>query len=153
MTTQLAPPAAPAAPRHEGGAVPAFGGSSLLTQIRVLTGRSLRAMVTDPGIVLFGLIQPVVILFVLTQVFSRMGMPPHFPGGVSYLDYVLPAVLVDNAAQSAMQSGVGLVEDQKTAWWPGCGPCRCTRGRCWPPAAWSAWCAAPCRSSSSWRWR
>ncbi|MGW9368140.1 ABC transporter permease, partial [Streptomyces albidoflavus] len=111
MTTQLAPPLPPAVPRP--AAVPAFGGSSLLTQIRVLTGRSLRAMVTDPGIVLFGLIQPVVILFVLTQVFSKMGMPPHFPDGVSYLDYVLPAVLVDNAAQSAMQSGVGLVEDQK----------------------------------------
>lgn len=90
---------------------PDFGGSSFVAQVRVLTGRSLRAMVTDPGIVLFGLIQPVVILFVLTQVFSRMGMPPHFPDGVSYLDFVLPAVLVDNAAQSAMQSGVGLVED------------------------------------------
>ncbi|MDT0435500.1 MULTISPECIES: ABC transporter permease [Streptomyces] len=112
MTTQLTPATGPAS-RVAGADRPVFGGSSLLTQIRVLTGRSLRAMVTDPGIVLFGLIQPVVILFVLTQVFSKMGMPPHFPGGVSYLDYVLPAVLVDNAAQSAMQSGVGLVEDQK----------------------------------------
>ncbi|NSL43121.1 MULTISPECIES: ABC transporter permease [Streptomyces] len=113
MTTQLTPAPRPAALRAAAGEAPVFGGSSLLTQIRILTGRSLRAMVTDPGIVLFGLIQPVVILFVLTQVFSKMGMPPHFPEGVTYLDYVLPAILVDNAAQSAMQSGVGLVEDQK----------------------------------------
>ncbi|MEV5816425.1 ABC transporter permease [Streptomyces mutabilis] len=113
MTTQLPPAPRPAAPRTAAGTAPVFGGTSLPAQIRILTGRSLRAMVTDPGIVLFGLIQPVVILFVLTQVFSKMGMPPHFPEGVSYLDYVLPAILVDNAAQSAMQSGVGLVEDQK----------------------------------------
>ncbi|WP_369217431.1 ABC transporter permease [Streptomyces flavofungini] len=113
MTTKLTPAPRPAAPPTGVGTAPVFGGSSLPTQIRILTGRSLRAMVTDPGIVLFGLIQPVVILFVLTQVFSKMGMPPHFPDGVSYLDYVLPAILVDNAAQSAMQSGVGLVEDQK----------------------------------------
>ncbi|MCK1796999.1 ABC transporter permease [Streptomyces sp. XM4193] len=112
MTTQLTPTAGPA-PRVAAADRPVSGGSSFLAQVRVLTGRSLRAMVTDPGIVLFGLIQPIVILFVLTQVFSKMGMPPNFPEGVSYLDYVLPAILVDNAAQSAMQSGVGLVEDQK----------------------------------------
>lgn len=85
----------------------------MLTQVRVLTGRSLKTLVTDPGVVLFGLIQPVIILFVLTQVFSKMGHPPHFPDGISYLDFVLPAVLVDNAVQSAMQSGVGLVDDLK----------------------------------------
>ncbi|MFF3485295.1 ABC transporter permease [Streptomyces sp. NPDC002701] len=113
MTTQLTPAPRPAVLRAAAGEAPVFGGSSFPAQIRILTGRSLRAMVTDPGIVLFGLIQPVVILFVLTQVFSKMGMPPHFPEGVTYLDYVLPAILVDNAAQSAMQSGVGLVEDQK----------------------------------------
>ncbi|MFE9681775.1 ABC transporter permease [Streptomyces sp. NPDC006285] len=113
MTTQLTPAPRPTVLRAAAGEAPVFGGSSLPAQIRILTGRSLRAMVTDPGIVLFGLIQPVVILFVLTQVFSKMGMPPHFPEGVTYLDYVLPAILVDNAAQSAMQSGVGLVEDQK----------------------------------------
>ncbi|AZQ70188.1 MULTISPECIES: ABC transporter permease [Streptomyces] len=95
------------------GSPTAWAGSSMLGQVRVLTGRSLRAMATDPGTVLFGLIQPVIILFVLTQVFSKMGHPPHFPKGVSYLDFVLPAVLIDNAVQSAMQSGVGLVDDLK----------------------------------------
>ncbi|MFD3997188.1 ABC transporter permease [Streptomyces sp. NPDC058583] len=88
-------------------------GSSVFVQIRVLTGRSLRSLVTDPGVVLFGLLQPVIILFVLTQVFSKMGAPPHFPGGITYLDFVLSAVLIDNAVQSAVQSGVGLVDDLK----------------------------------------
>ncbi|AXE24198.1 ABC transporter permease [Streptomyces globosus] len=87
--------------------------SSVFLQIRVLTARSLRQMATDPGVVLFGLLQPVIILFVLTQVFSKMGAPPHFPAGITYLDFVLSAVLVDNALQSAVQSGVGLVDDLK----------------------------------------
>ncbi|MER5932777.1 ABC transporter permease [Streptomyces sp. NPDC002054] len=87
--------------------------SSVFLQVRVLTARSLRSMVTDPGVVLFGLLQPVIILVVLTQVFSKMGAPPHFPGGITYLDFVLSAVLVDNAVQSAVQSGVGLVDDLK----------------------------------------
>lgn len=91
----------------------AWPDSSVFLQIRVLTARSLRSMATDPGVVLFGLLQPVIILFVLTQVFSKMGAPPHFPGGITYLDFVLSAVLVDNAVQSAVQSGVGLVDDLK----------------------------------------
>ncbi|MER7845476.1 ABC transporter permease [Kitasatospora sp. NPDC096077] len=107
-TTATAPPpgATPVLPNP-----PAWQGSSRLTQIRILTGRSLRALVTDPAVLLFGLLQPVITLVVLSQVFSRMGLPPHFPPDVTYLDFVLPAVLVDNAVQSAVQSGVGLVED------------------------------------------
>ncbi|MGW0777296.1 ABC transporter permease [Streptomyces sp. NPDC002835] len=109
--TTTATPAVTAGPlplrRHE------WPDSSVFLQIRVLTARSLRSMVTDPGVVLFGLLQPVIILFVLTQVFSKMGAPPHFPAGITYLDFVLPAVLVDNAVQSAVQSGVGLVDDLK----------------------------------------
>ncbi|MER7970869.1 hypothetical protein ABTX35_18075, partial [Streptomyces sp. NPDC096080] len=46
----------------------------------------------------------VVILFVLTQVFSKMGMPPHFPGGVSYLDYVLRAT--DRVVLAATRRGL-----------------------------------------------
>ncbi|GII96415.1 transport permease protein [Sinosporangium siamense] len=88
-------------------------GSSVFLQVRILTGRSLRSLAVDPGVILFGLLQPVIILFVLTQVFSKMGPPPHFPKGISYLDFVLPAVLVDNAIQSAVQSGIGLVDDMK----------------------------------------
>ncbi|MFH8385211.1 ABC transporter permease [Kitasatospora sp. NPDC018058] len=98
-------------PRTSTATAPAWRGSSRLTQVRILTGRSLRALVTDPAVLLFGLLQPVITLVVLSQVFSRMGLPPHFPPDVTYLDFVLPAVLVDNAVQSAVQSGVGLVED------------------------------------------
>ncbi|GAB2724799.1 ABC transporter permease [Kitasatospora kifunensis] len=104
---------APQGSQAVGGRSAQWNGSSMFHQIRILTGRSLRSLVTDPGVVLFGLLQPVIVLFMLTQVFSKMGPPPHFPAGISYLDFVLPAVLIDNAVQSAVQSGIGLVEDLK----------------------------------------
>jgi ABC-2 type transport system permease protein len=46
-------------------------------------------------------------------VFANLGATPNFPPGISYVDYLVPAVLVDNAVQSSLQSGVGLVEDLK----------------------------------------
>ncbi len=116
MTTQQLvgrPDSAPPAPEDTPGPAIAWDGSSFLTQVRILTGRSLRALVTDPGVIVFGLAQPVILLFMLTQVFSGMGMPPHFPKGISYLDFVMPAVLVDNAVHSAIQSGIGVVDDLK----------------------------------------
>lgn len=116
MTTQLigTSDSAPPTPGSTKGSAAAWGGgSSMFTQVRVLTGRSLRALVTDPGVILFGLFQPVIILFMLTQVFSGMGKSAHFPQGISYLDFVMPAVLVDNAVQSAIQSGIGVVDDLK----------------------------------------
>jgi ABC-2 type transport system permease protein len=88
-------------------------GSSLWSQIFILTQRSLAAVVRDPQIVLFGLLQPVVMLFLLTPVFANLGSAPHFPHGITYIDYLVPAILVDNAVQSSLQSGVGLVEDLK----------------------------------------
>ncbi len=86
-------------------------GSSTYTQIKMLTARSVRAWVTDPTVVVIGMLQPVIILFLLTQVFSRMQLTSSFPSGVTYFDFVLPAVMVDNAMQSSMQSGTALVED------------------------------------------
>ncbi|MFI1798844.1 ABC transporter permease [Streptomyces sp. NPDC020379] len=109
-TANPAPPVPDPAP---GPAAAVWSGSSTVTQIRVLTGRSLRALVTDPGVLAFGLFQPVIILFILTQVFAGMGKSTHFPAGVSYLDFVMPAILVDNAVQSAVQSGIGVVDDLK----------------------------------------
>ncbi|MEU5189099.1 ABC transporter permease [Streptomyces klenkii] len=105
--------APPPAPEDTPGPAVAWDGSPFLTQIQVLTGRSLRALATDPSVILFSLAQPAIILFMLTQVFSGMGLPPHFPEGVRYLDFVMPAVLVDNAVHSAIQSGIGVVDDLK----------------------------------------
>ncbi|QUH01933.1 ABC transporter permease [Saccharopolyspora erythraea] len=88
-----------------------WDGSSVPTQIAVLTMRSLRAFVTDPGLVLVGLIQPVMTLFVFTQIFTNFALAANLPSGTDYLDFLMPAVLVNHVVQTSSQTGIGLVED------------------------------------------
>ncbi|WP_326835731.1 ABC transporter permease [Amycolatopsis rhabdoformis] len=94
-------------------AVPRPRGSSFATQVAVLTSRSLMTSVRDPQMILFSLLQPAVLLFMFTQVFAVMATTSSFPPGITYIDYLMPAILLNNAVQQAMQSGVGLVEDLK----------------------------------------
>lgn len=90
---------------------PRWNGSSAVTQIVVLTARSLRSFITDPGLVLVGLIQPVMTLFVFTQIFTNFALAADLPAGTEYLDFLMPAVLVNHVVQTSSQTGIGLVED------------------------------------------
>jgi ABC-2 type transport system permease protein len=83
----------------------------VVTEIRVLTARSLRAMVSDPRSVIMALVMPVVMLVLFSQVFGSAIGTASFPAGVSYIDYLVPAILVNTAMQSALQAGVGLTDD------------------------------------------
>lgn len=109
MTTTLtAPSASPA------GAEPRrWRGSPVHTQILVLTGRSLRALVTDPRVIVFSLLQPLVMLVLFSQVFGKALLGSVAGQGGSYINYLLPAILVTTGIGSATQSGVGLITDMK----------------------------------------
>ncbi len=97
---------------HNGMAhLPEWQGSSIVTQIGVLTRRTVLQWLTNPHAVVLGLLQPVVILFLLTGIFSHLSLPAGFPHGVSYFDFVLPAVLVDNALQTSLVAGAGLIDE------------------------------------------
>ena len=85
----------------------------MLTQVTVLTRRAVLDYLSDSRTVVTGLVQPVIWLFLLTSLFSKFGRPPGFPPGVSYFDYVLPAVLVNTALQASQQTGTGLIEELK----------------------------------------
>ena len=102
MTSTLSPPVATR---------PRWPASSAFAQVAALTARQLTTAVRDPQLILFALLQPAVLLFMFTQVFAVLATTSSFPAGVSYLDYLMPAILLNNAIQQAMQSGVGLVED------------------------------------------
>lgn len=88
-------------------------GTNVPMQILILTGRSLRAIVRDPRMIIFSLLQPLVMLLLFSQIFSSIARTPGFPSGVSYIDFLMPAILVNTAMGSAVQSGVGLVTDMK----------------------------------------
>jgi ABC-2 type transport system permease protein len=95
------------------GAAPTltWHGSSVYTQVTVLTRRAVLDFLSDPRAVVTGLAQPVIWLFLLTSLFSKFGRPPGFPPRVSYFNYVLPAVLVETALQASLQTGTGLIEE------------------------------------------
>ncbi|HKR50490.1 MAG TPA: ABC transporter permease [Pseudonocardiaceae bacterium] len=85
-------------------------GSGVLTQMQVLTGRALRRL-RDPRLIVLSLLQPLIMLVLFSQVFHSIADSPSFPSGVSYIDYLLPAILVTTGTQAAMWSGAGLATD------------------------------------------
>jgi ABC-2 type transport system permease protein len=88
-------------------------GSSLATQILVLSGRALRPVFLDPLRVFFSLLQPVVLLLLFSQVFRSMADTPLFPKGVSYIDFLVPAILCTTATTIATQAGMGMTGELK----------------------------------------
>lgn len=94
-------------------ALPRWRGTSVANQIAILAGRSLRALVSDPKLVIFSLLQPLIMLLLFSQVFGSMAGTGNFPAGVSYIDYLMPAILVTTGVSAALQSGIGLVTDMK----------------------------------------
>lgn len=91
-----------------------WGGSSLVTQVLVLTARSVRGAFSDYRLVLFGLLQPVVILLLFSQVFAGIGTLPGVTEYDGYINYLLPATLVMIATATAMSSGVALMSEVYT---------------------------------------
>ncbi|GAB2972543.1 ABC transporter permease [Saccharothrix stipae] len=94
-------------------AAPRWRGTDFGTQVLVLTQRSLRALVNDPRMIVFSILQPLIMLTLFSQIFAGIATTPGFPQGVAYIDFLMPAILVNTAMQSALQAGVGLVTDMK----------------------------------------
>ncbi|WP_216215332.1 ABC transporter permease [Amycolatopsis aidingensis] len=89
-------------------------GSRLPTQVWVLTTRSLRAAFGDYRLVFFGLMQPVVLLLLFSQVFERIGSLPGMAGYDGYLNFLMPATMINIAMIAAMSSGAGLLAETYT---------------------------------------
>lgn len=95
-----------AATRHR-----SWRGSSVRVQLAVLTGRSLRAMAAEPRLMVLGMLQPLLMLLVLSEVFGSMANPALFPPGVAYIDYLMPAILLNTGLGAAQVAGMGLIKD------------------------------------------
>ncbi|MFJ9584796.1 ABC transporter permease [Streptomyces acidicola] len=104
MTT---PRTAASSPPGDGSA---WEGSGLPTQIAVLTGRLLRSL-RDPRMLVVSVVQPLIMLALFSQMFRTLADSPHFPKGVAYIDYLLPALLVTTTAQATIWAGVALADD------------------------------------------
>ena len=80
-------------------------------QVRILAWRSLRREMADWKLVFFGLLQPVVLLVLFSQVFRAVGALPGMSGYHGYASYLVPATLVAIALATAMGSSAGLLAE------------------------------------------
>jgi ABC-2 type transport system permease protein len=84
---------------------------SAVTEVLQLTGRNLRKITREPTLVFFSLAMPIIMLTLFGQVFKSIAQTPNFPNGVSYIDYLLPAILCTTLVQSATTSSTAIATD------------------------------------------
>ena len=83
-----------------------------ITDAWVVSGRNLLHFVRQPDLLVFSTIQPIMFVLLFTYVFG--GAISHsLPVGVSYIDYLLPGILVQSVTFRASQTAVGLSDDLK----------------------------------------
>nr|AGS49320.1 hypothetical protein [uncultured bacterium esnapd2] len=90
---------------------PRWLGAGPFRQLRALTVRALRGLVADRRVAVFGLINPLFLLFVLSEVFGSMANPADFPAGVTYIEYLVPALMLNNGIGAAQTAGMALVRE------------------------------------------
>lgn len=78
----------------------------------LVTGRNMRHFTRQPQLLLFSTIQPVMFIILFTYVFGG-AIGSSLPEGVSYVDFLLPGILIQSSAFRASQTAVGLAEDMK----------------------------------------
>jgi ABC-2 type transport system permease protein len=83
---------------------------AILGQTGWMTYRRLKALLRQPGVLVMTLVQPVIWLFLFGSLFKKVAQLPGF-GSSSYLDYLVPGVVVMSAVSSNMWSGMGVIDE------------------------------------------
>jgi ABC-2 type transport system permease protein len=81
-----------------------------LHQTWYMTQRQLTAILRQPIFLVVTLVQPVIWLFLFGSLFRKVVELPGFGAG-SYLDYLVPGVVVMSAVSSNMWAGMGTLEE------------------------------------------
>lgn len=84
--------------------------STTIAQTWYMTQRQLVWLLRQPAYMLITLIQPVIWLFLFGSLFHKIVELPGFGTG-SYLDYLVPGVVVMSALSSSMWAGMGTLEE------------------------------------------
>jgi ABC-2 type transport system permease protein len=75
-----------------------------------MTQRQLKALARQPAYLIITIIQPVIWLFLFGSLFRKVAELPGF-GAPSYLDYLVPGVVVMSALSTSMWSGMTVLEE------------------------------------------
>lgn len=81
-----------------------------LSQTWYMTQRQLMAILRQPAFLAITLVQPVIWLYLFGSLFRKVVELPGFGAG-SYLDYLVPGVVVMSALSSSMWAGMGTLEE------------------------------------------
>ena len=84
--------------------------TAVATHTSLMTGRQLRALARQPAYLVISLIQPVIWLFLFGSLFRKIVELPGF-GTSSYLDYLVPGVVIMSALSTSMWSGMTVLEE------------------------------------------
>ena len=76
---------------------------------RVMAGRQLRKTLRRPSLIVFAFVQPVMFVLLFRYVFGGA----IETGGLNYVDFLMPGIMVQTAIFGALLTGIGLTEDVK----------------------------------------
>jgi len=85
--------------------------SSGLDRLAVLVQRNLRTSGRVPQLLMFSLTMPMAMLVLFSQVFRSVSGNPEFPAGVSYIDFLTPAMLAVTTVMAGTNAGVAAAID------------------------------------------
>jgi len=105
---QTMPSAAARLAAAPSGAVPF---RTALAHTWYLTGRKMHALVRQPWVLAFSVVQPVIWLFLFGQLFRRVIDIPGFAYHGTYLAYLVPGVIAMNAMANNMWAGMSMIEE------------------------------------------
>jgi ABC-2 type transport system permease protein len=82
-----------------------------VAQTWYLTGRKLHALVRQPWMVAFSVVQPAIWLFLFGALFHKIIDIPGFSYGGTYLGYLVPGLIAMNAMSNNMWAGMAMIEE------------------------------------------
>ncbi|WP_122089572.1 ABC transporter permease [Halalkalicoccus subterraneus] len=96
---------------------PAGRGNGFLADVWIVLKRWLIKTTRNPFVVVSSLIQPIVFLVLFTTVFGQVtgdALAGALGGEISYITFLVPAIVIQSALVAAAGSGIGLVDDMES---------------------------------------
>jgi ABC-2 type transport system permease protein len=80
-------------------------------QLAILVRRSMRTSGRVPQLLMFSLTMPMAMLVLFSQVFRSVAESPQFPAGVSYINFLTPAMLAVSTVMAGTNAGLAAAID------------------------------------------
>lgn len=78
----------------------------------LIAGRHLRVLRRSPGRLIYPFVQPLVLLVMMVSVFGNLALSRGGAAdGVSYREFLVPGIMIENAALTAPTTGLALLRD------------------------------------------